>query len=797
VNAVRCWISSLRPRFVLIILIAMLPVAGLNVVTFVELRKAQADASKAEALRLARSAAATHAAYVEGARQLLIALSLLPEVRGLDGEACGRRLAEIRNKFAQYANLVAVRPDGEIFCGALMRGGRVNVADRAWFQRAVKTRAFAAGEYQIGRITGKPMIIFGYPVLDDGGRVSAVVVAALDIDWLNELKPALELPEGATLAVIDRKGAILLRHPDPARWVGQTLPEAPIVKEILARRGEGTIETYGVEGVRRLYAFTPLASDQGTVAYLYVGIPTAAAFAVANTALARGLAALALVALAAMAISWWMASRLVVRDVRRLADASGHWAAGDLDARTGISAGGEIGHLARGFDQMAESLNEATRIRDALLEEVTRHRGELEERVADRTRELEAAVAVMEQAKGEADRANQAKSDFLSRMSHELRTPLTAILGFAQLLEMGQISEAQQRNTRHILKAGWHLLDLINEILDISRIEAGHLKISPEPVRVGETMQETLDLIAPMAAERGIQLQSRIGQADGRCVRADRQRLKQVLLNLMANAVRYNRDGGAVILSDEVRGERLRILVADTGPGISPEGLNRLCVPFERLGAEQTQADGTGLGLALSKRLIEVMGGAMGVESEMGRGSTFWVELPLVKAPAAGQEGVVAEGAAPAAAGAHSETFTVLYIEDNLSSLELIEQLLAHRPGLNLISAMQGRLGLDLAREHQPHLILLDLHLPDIPGEEVLARLRAEPRTRAIPVVVISADAITGRAERLRAAGAHDYLTKPLDVSRFLDIVDRVTAEVRTGNRQGDHQPVSVTGSPA
>ena len=421
---------------------------------------------------------------------------------------------------------------------------------------------------------------------------------------------------------------------------------------------------------------------------------------------------------------------------------------------------------------------------------------ELEQRVAERTRDLEAAVAVMEQARGEADQANQAKSDFLSRMSHELRTPLTAILGFAQLLEMGQLNQAQQRNTRHILKAGWHLLDLINEILDISRIEAGRLKISLEAVRVGETVQEALDLVVPMAAERGIQLQSRITQADGRYVRADRQRLKQVLLNLLANAVRYNRDGGAVTLSDEARGDRLRIQVTDTGPGISPEGLDRLFVPFERLGAEQTQVDGTGLGLALSKRLIEVMGGAIGVESEVARGSTFWVELPLVEAPAGRSEEGVVEGVAPAVAGAPSGTCTVLYIEDNLSNLELIEQLLAHRPGLKLISAMQGRLGLDLAREHQPRLILLDLHLPDVPGDEVLGRLRAEPRTRAIPVVVISADAIPGQAERLRAAGAQDYLTKPIDVPKFLDIVDRALVETRADDRRG-HQLGSVTGRPA
>jgi PAS domain S-box-containing protein len=377
-------------------------------------------------------------------------------------------------------------------------------------------------------------------------------------------------------------------------------------------------------------------------------------------------------------------------------------------------------------------------------------------------------------AKEEAERANRAKSEFLSRMSHELRTPLNAILGFAQLLEMESSSPGQRESIEHILKGGRHLLDLINEVLDIARIEEGRLAISLEPVSVNEVVQESLDLVAPLAATQDVRLAGGAAGLPNRFVLADRQRLKQVLLNLLSNAVKYNRKGGLVSLSFEETPEgRLRIKVHDTGPGIAPEKLERVFTPFERLGAEQTGIEGTGLGLAFSKRLSEVMGGTLGLESAVGRGSTFWIELPQTDNPV---DQVAQVGAPPPAVAdpdASRNARVVLYIEDNLPNLDLIRRLIAHRPEVRVLPAMQGRLGLDLAREHQPALILLDLHLPDITGHEVLHRLRADPETRHIPVVVISADATPGQVDRLLAAGAQAYLTKPLDVKILLAVLER------------------------
>jgi PAS domain S-box-containing protein len=392
--------------------------------------------------------------------------------------------------------------------------------------------------------------------------------------------------------------------------------------------------------------------------------------------------------------------------------------------------------------------------------------------VTERTR-IEAALR---EAKEEADRANRAKSEFLSRMSHELRTPLNAILGFGQLLERQKPTEQQRSRVQHIISAGRHLLNLINEVLDISRIEAGHLQLSVEPVGVAKVLEEALNLMRPLASDRSMKLTIDPQLETDLHVMADHQRLKQVLLNLLTNAVKYTAVGGRVAVSmGETDSSRLRVVVTDTGAGIAGDKLARLFTPFERLGVEQSGVEGTGLGLALCQRLMHAMGGEIGVTSSIGKGSAFWIELPSADSPLKGlpEKGdqLAFEGTTSAGSG------TILYIEDNLSNLNLVEQMLAEQPHLQLITAMQGRLGLDLARQHLPDLILLDLHLPDLPGHKVLARLRQSELTREIPVVIISADATARQIERLMAAGARRYLTKPLDIAEFFQVIEETMQE--------------------
>jgi two-component system sensor histidine kinase/response regulator len=373
-------------------------------------------------------------------------------------------------------------------------------------------------------------------------------------------------------------------------------------------------------------------------------------------------------------------------------------------------------------------------------------------------------------AKEEADRANRAKSEFLSRMSHELRTPLNAILGFGQLLERYKLDEKQKSCLDHIKKAGRHLLDLINEVLDISRIEADRLKLSLEPVSVTDALREGLDLVRPLAAEHGITLVGPIGANADSHVLADRQRLKQVLLNLLTNGVKYTPTGGEVCVSYETNDSGIRIKISDTGIGIPREKMSRVFTPFDRLGAEQSGIEGNGLGLALCQRLVRAMQGTIGVESVPQRGSTFWVHLSAADSPLKilAQKQNVTVDKAPSL---FTEARTVLYIEDNFSNLMLVEELLKGEQNVELLTAMQGRIGLDLARKHAPDLILLDLHLPDLPGWDVLNQLQANDATRHIPVVVVSADATRQQIDRLTAGGARGYLTKPINVTEFLGVL--------------------------
>jgi signal transduction histidine kinase/CheY-like chemotaxis protein len=417
-----------------------------------------------------------------------------------------------------------------------------------------------------------------------------------------------------------------------------------------------------------------------------------------------------------------------------------------------------------------------------IVETLTRRRRYALALVESRTAELEATTrehARLEEEAREASvkaiEANRSKSEFLSRMSHELRTPLNAVLGFAQLLELEDLTTSERESVDQIKKGGEHLLGLINEVLDITRIETGTIALSSEPVLAKDVVREALDLMRPFAAEHQINL---TGDALSMCdlhVFADRQRLKQVLLNLLSNGVKYNLVGGTVAISCQTTADRLRIGVADTGPGIAPEHLHLLFEPFERLGAANSGIEGTGIGLALSRRLAEAMGGSLDVDTTVGRGSTFWLELPVVESPVERLERLEGKLVVPAVpANGHRDT--IVYIEDNLSNLRLVERLLERRNDIELVAAMQGRLGVDLVRQHDPVAVLLDLHLPNIDGEEVLRQLRTDPATATIPVVMLSAEATPGHAQRLVAAGAHSYLTKPLDVRQFLGVLDELVA---------------------
>jgi signal transduction histidine kinase/CheY-like chemotaxis protein len=419
------------------------------------------------------------------------------------------------------------------------------------------------------------------------------------------------------------------------------------------------------------------------------------------------------------------------------------------------AAGKVIGYLLIGTDNTARK-------------QVEYERQLFEQKLQEKNIELESARAA-------AEKANLAKSEFLSSMSHELRTPLNAVLGFAQLMasEVPAPPLHQQRSIDQILKGGWYLLRLINEILDLAMIESGKVMMSHESMSLSDVLQDCQDMIEPQAAKRGIQMS--FPKADDLCyIHADRTRVKQVMINLLSNAIKYNTPGGAVIIQFGANGkDKVRISVKDTGVGLAPADVAQLFQPFNRLGQEDSGEEGTGIGLVVTKQLVELMGGKIGVESSVGVGTQFWVEFeasapPVLALDDIDESGLKREERVP---GLPAQP-VLLYVEDNPANLALVEQLIMRRGDLKLLTAIDAHLGIELARAYLPDLILMDINLPGMSGYGALRALREDPLTRHIPVLALSANAVPRDIEKGMEAGFFRYLTKPIRVHEFMDALD-------------------------
>jgi PAS domain S-box-containing protein len=394
-------------------------------------------------------------------------------------------------------------------------------------------------------------------------------------------------------------------------------------------------------------------------------------------------------------------------------------------------------------------------------------------------KKIEAALAQkqieLESARDAAEKANMAKSEFLSNMSHELRTPLNAVLGFAQLMETAtpKPTPTQKMSIEQILKGGWYLLGLINEILDLALIESGKLMLLQETINLSEVLRDCQLMIIPQAQARGITVQFPDG-AQEFFIDADKTRIKQVMINLLSNAIKYNRENGTVTVACEITSERrMRVSVIDTGQGLAPDMVEQLFQPFNRLGQEASTAEGTGIGLVVTKQLVELMGGEIAARSVVGAGSTFWFELPLLaKANVADSDGAATTRSANATRIPKSGQRTLLYVEDNPANVHLVEQIIARRSDLTLLIANDGYSGVEMARAQLPDLILMDVNLPGISGLEALRLLRTIPETSSIPVIALTANAMPHDIDQGLKAGFCHYLTKPIKIDAFMDALD-------------------------
>ncbi len=762
--------GSLRVRLVLLMLVALIPAFALIVYTGVEQRSQASVDARERALQLAHIGAGSQDALIEGSRQLLLAMAQLSEVRLSDSVTCPTLFADIHKQYPRYVNLIAVMPGGDVFCSAVPRTGKpVNIADRRWLQQTIQSRDFVVGQYEIGSITGKAEVHAAYPVLDAGGQLLGVVSAGLDLEWLSQLAGEVRLPEGSKLAIMDRNGTILARYPNPDKWVGKSVAGTALFEAILASNGEGTAELTDADGINYLYANAALqGSARERNLFLSIAIPSSVSFAEADRALTRNLILLALVAVVALFAVWFSADVFILRQVSALVSATQKLAAGDLRARTGVRYGiGELSQLAVSFDHMVAALGEREAERDRAEDALRKYKEHLEDLVEERTTELAQATRQAQEARALAEAATQAKSEFLANMSHELRTPMNAIIGYSEML----IEEAEDTggedfvpDLEKIRGAGKHLLQLINDILDLSKIEADKLELHLETFDVASGVQEVLTTVQPLVAKNANALKVSLGHDLG-SMTADVTRVRQVLFNLLSNACKFT-ESGTIYLDAwrEMVDDRAWIVFAarDTGIGMTPEQIGRLFQKFSQADASTTRKyGGTGLGLAISKRFCEMMGGDITVESEFGKGSTFNVRIPAevaLKKAEPVRAGEVAK--ATLSAGAT----TVLVVDDDPTIHDLLSRFLT-KEGLRVVTASGGEEGLRIAKELRPDVITLDVLMPGVDGWAVLTALKADPKLADIPVIMLT---IVDEKNLGFALGASDYMTKPVDKDRLV-----------------------------
>ena len=762
------YFRGLRAKLLLLVLVTLAPAIGLILLTAHQQQKAAHGFALSQAIRFSKVAQERQEAMIENTRHLLTTLGQLPALSSPNYNCSSVLKSMLESQSPRYVNLGILDPNGQAICSALPIAGPVDLSFRSYFHRAVGSRTFASGEFQIGRISGKPSINFALPIYDGEGRLKAVPYAALNLEWLKSLTSTIGLPEGANLKLYDSSAKVLVSFPESSNsQLGDTVLNSALAKKVFSQ-ANGTMISSDSDGITRLYSYVHFkAGVSGGDYRLAVGVPIQEALIEANPILAKNILLLGGAVLLTLGLLWFGSDWLILRRLRRILAATRKIARGDFSVRVARGhASGEIEELAQEFDQMAEALK-------------------------GRVKQIRETESELRKAKDDADAGNRAKGEFLAHMSHEIRTPMCAILGFSELLmAQEKLSYAGSNYLQTILRNAQNLLKIIDEILDLSKVDAGAWECDWAWFALLPELALLRDSFSQQAKQKGVDFEMRFEGRVPQVIHSDKLRLQQTLSNVIANAIKFTDSGRVEVLVrlgalDELRA-KLEFLVTDTGKGLVPLEKDRIFRAFSQGdGARNRRYGGTGLGLVLAKKFAQLLGGDVElVASEPGQGSTFRVSIdpgPLKKLNLIEPAEPQSDWLKPTAISSSAERLdglSILVAEDSRDNQLLLARFLA-RSGAEVEFADNGAEAVAKANRGEYDLLLMDIQMPIMDGVEATRLIKESGWPK--PIVALSAHAMKGERELCLAAGFDAYETKPIDFVKLILTIKAVLAKPREG----------------